>query len=200
MMHRNLDVILEQFASEVSPDDITPAQISLFISRYPEYEAEIMDFAVDFLMSKYPTEEEFLDENEKKQFLDKAVQTFRKFSETKPVDSFAFKGINLRVNELGMEWGEFKAKTGITKLIAFSLDQKLVEVKSIPTKVVKAVSDALNVPANALLNFLQSATPSPGSINFKSFSAPLNSEKVSFEKLVNDDLSLSESEKEMLLR
>jgi hypothetical protein len=199
MIQRKLDVILEQFASEAT-SDVTPAQISLFISRYPEYEAEIMDFAVDILMSKHPTEETFLDEKEKKEFLDKAIQTFRQFSKPRPVDQIAFNGINLRVNELAMEWDEFKAKTGLTKFIALSLDQKLVEVKSIPAKVVKSLSDALHIPANALMTFLQNATLSTGSMNFKSFSAPLNSEKVSFEKLVNDDLSLSESEKEMLLR
>lgn len=192
----NKELVLEEFASKFAEND-SQQTIAHYMRTYPEYAQDILEYAGALMMSKHSNEEPFQSEQEREAFVSRARETFRKFSMEAPEESF--NGIKTRINELGMEWEDFQSKTGLTKSIVLYMDQKMVDVATIPSKVLKSVSETISVPTLLLRNFFYGGMTPTAAANFKSSSAPIAKEKISFEKAVMDDSELSNDQKNNLL-
>jgi hypothetical protein len=150
------------------------------------------------LSRKYPAKDPFESEEEREQLLKSALEIYRNAVEQSQEDSFT--GIKSKLRELKIDPETFKQSTGLTSFLILNLDQKLVDVTSIPSRILKLISDTLSVPSYALRNYLYSGLPSHGAANFKSFTAPTAAAKKSFEEIVREDVSLTDEEKSKLIR
>ena len=195
-MHSLIDkeMVLEEFASCLLEDD-SPETVSLFMKKYPEYAEDILEYAVALVMNKHSSDEPFLNPEERSQFLSRATQIFRQVTRSK---TQALKSLSQRVEEVGLGFDQFKEKTGISRFILLNLDQKVVEVSSIPSKVLKSIEEILTIPQDVLNNYLSGVTPTQG-MNYKASAAPISTNKTSFEEILRQDSSLSEQDRLKLM-
>jgi hypothetical protein len=189
------ELILEEFALAVSEND-SHETVKRFMKRYPEYAEDIMDYAVALLISKHAPAEAFLDEQEHDDFLKQAQNIFSKTSSPSAVE---ISSLDSKLHELNIGIEEFRKKTGLTRFVLHNLDQKLVDVSSIPPKVVRKLSEALKVSADSLNQYLSGGFRNAHSMNFKAFIAPTSSDRISFEEVLNQDPSLTDEERSKLL-
>jgi len=194
--YSNKELVLEEFANKFSEND-SKETISLFMKTYPEYAKDILEYAGSLLMNKYYSEEPFQNTKEREQFLSQARHAFRQA--TLPGNEEKFQGIGDKIRKSEIEWTDFQAKTGLNKSVVLNLDQRVVDVTTIPFKVLKSVSEALSVSTLSLRNFLYGGMGPAASANFKSSSAPTGLVKISFEQVIKTDCSLTDEEKERLL-
>jgi hypothetical protein len=197
-MNYSKDDALEELANSMLEDD-SAKTVSSFMKRYPEYADDILEYAVLLLSTnKYPMTDPFENEQEKSRFLHAANEVYlNTIDQSKTVP---FSGIRAKLKELEIDSEKFRAATGLTSFLVLNLDQKLVDVASIPSRILKSISETLSVPTYALRDYLHGGLPSQGIAHFKNSSAPISSVKKSFDVIVKEDVNLSEEEKLELIQ
>lgn len=196
-MHSPIDkeMALEEFARYALEDD-SPEAVSIFMKKYPEYSDDIVEYAVALLINKHSADEPFLNSEERVQFLKKATEIFQSKKQS-PMP--ALTSLLKRITEIGLNTDQFKAKTGLTQFILLNLDQKLVDVSSIPSKILDSISQTLSIPGEVLNSYL-AGKASPGqAMNYKAYTAPSSSDRISFEEVLRQDSSISEQERLKLM-
>ena len=195
-MHSPIDkeMVLEEFASHLLEAD-SPETVSLFMKKYPEYAEDILEYAVALVMNKHSSDEPFLNPEERSQFLTRATQIFRQVAGSK---TQTFNSLSQRISDVGLSFDQFKEKTGISRFILLNLDQKVVEVSSIPSKILKSIEEILSIPQDVLNNYLSGGTPAQA-MNYKASVAPIATNRTSFEEILRQDSSLSEQDRLKLM-
>lgn len=86
----------------------------------------------------------------------------------------------------------------LPRSIVAALRDRLVESLSIPDRLVIAISELIEVPQEALRQYLSQQPTTIGTVEFKAKQKPTNLDRVSFEKLI-EDTEMSEDERKSAL-
>ena len=196
-MHSPIDkeMAMEEFASQLLEDD-SPETVRVFMKRYPEYSEDILGYAVALLMNKHSTDEPFLNTEERANFIERATEVFRKATESKPTQ---FSSLLKRVTQIGLNADQFKEKTGVSSFVLLNLDQKVVDVASIPSRILNSISETLAIPGDVLNNYISGGVSPGQAMNYKASAAPVSTKRIPFEEVLRQDTSLSEEERRKLM-
>lgn len=198
----SVEVVLDAFmASEPEPNGATLRE---WIRRYPDYERELTDFAVGWILmetlppdpnTKEPDEEalagrgtvliEGLLAEEDKQRVEQ---------EQRP-----FVGLLNEARDLGLTMHELAHVTGLSPALVAKLDQRLIRFTTLPKEVLRDVARAVRRTAEEVANYLSLEPALPPGLEYKAEDAPAVPEQQDFFDAVREDRGLDEERRRRLL-
>ena len=145
-----LDDVLEEMASAAAPPDAR--QLRAWVERYPQFRAEIVDFATAWIeMEAVPASEAAQDEVEI--VVNRALSRVRELRSegAKPA---AIGNLAAEIQAAG-GFDAFQRAAGIDRSMLTCLEKRLIRPATIPARMVAAVAQALGRDAAAVRGYLR---------------------------------------------
>jgi hypothetical protein len=186
------DVINAYVATETSP---THSALKKWISEYPEYEKELIDFSVSWsLMNEMPptSNAETVDETtlilRGMSIVENRLHAMRNQTNKRKVDSLLKEG-----KRLGLSINDIAADCELSPAIVKKLEQRLIDYKSIPSLVIERLASEIQTTFPAVFAYLRQPMSLSRNARYRSRAAPkLESKRQDFFDAVKTDRTLDE--------
>lgn len=172
-----------------------------WIKRYPEYEREIIDFTVDWLMSEYVApalgeeDPELTEEG-----LQRHRAVIREIVNRQTTAQAGIEGLLAEAKVRGISRKQLADAVRLTIPLIDKLDQRLIRYSSIPRGIVEAVAQVLGRQVDVVAQYLQGAPLLPAGASYRADEAPSLPEAQDFSQAVQSDRTLSPERKRELLK
>ena len=200
---KTLDQILFEFLTE----NETPTRDVLtdWIQRYPQYQKELIDLAVDWFELSLPlssntsikeaavivhqgvdfVQDKLLEEEMRRQVIPKTRKQFR---------GFVKEG-----RAIGLSLGELANRVGLTPALLAKIDRRMVRFTSLPLVLIQALAEAVNCNVLTSVHFLQLQPVISTNERFKSSQPPKIGEQANFFDEVRADPEMSDDQRKRWL-
>ena len=184
----SLDDVLAEIAA--SPAVPNAQQLRHWISQYPEFAAEIIDFATDWVEMESSEAASEATEEEVNSIVNRTMSRVQQLlDEAERSDSMQDLGAEIRA--AGHDLDSFQRAVGIDRSILTCLMERMVRPAGIPLPLVEALAQALNRSVEQVRTYL--ALPPQPSAAYRSRRQPV-SKQADFSKLV-EHAELSDTDK-----
>jgi transcriptional regulator with XRE-family HTH domain len=194
-------------ALQLSGETLTPEILEGWMSRYPQFEREIMNFAAfDAIISHSPDNPEntVISREASRRSLAKVKEIVaHAFAENSNVNAAAEEIISL--TEAGerqnLRFPQIAMRAGLSIPLLANLEQRFVRFASVPEEVINKLADVLKISARSIAAYLQMPPAMTMDANFKSQDQPqLPEAQADFFALVDADPMLTREQKRNLLK
>lgn len=191
-----LQRVLESYAAE-TPEGNDNETLKKWMSRYPEYANDLMDFAAERAhMSHLPDAES--DEGELERFLEHGRQKFRQLLNTSKKKPSEISSLIGSAEEAGLDRSAFAKAVGLSISLVIYLEKRRVRAASVPSKVINGIAAAIGASAEAVRAYLELPEMAAG-LNYKAEERPAEIGPKDFAEAVEQDQTLTPEEKKALL-
>lgn len=198
-----LDQVLFEFMTE--NENPTREALTEWIRRYPQYERELVDLAVDWfqmslpLPSGSPVEDEAAVVARGVNYVHQFLLEEEAHRQMLPKPSRPFLGFIKEAKTLHISLDQIAERVGLTPALLAAVDQRMMRYASLPAELVQGLVDVLgrDLPTGSL--YLQMQPAIPGRQRFKSDQTPQVSEQVDFFDEVRADPDLTEEQRQRWL-
>jgi hypothetical protein len=194
-----LDQIIESYSASAGG----PSYESMlaWISRYPEYEREIIDFTVDWFMAEQtaPALGE-ADEELTAETLQRHREIIQEIVSRHIATQVGIEGLLAEAKARGMSRKQLADAVRLTIPLIDKLDRRLIHYSSIPRAIIESLAQALSRQVDTVSQYLQGTPLLPAGASYKAEEAPSLPEVQDFSDAVQDDRTLSPERKRELMR
>ena len=188
-----LEDVLNEFAAELEDTGRSYALLKNWTARYPAYEQQLAELAVDEALLRYslPSSEELDDERLLQAGLDAAQGALERARQERPAVAPAqvgLPGLMVRAREVGLNIREVADRSQLSVTLVGLLDRRLVRFGSIQTQVASVVQ------------YLQQSPSFAPSASFRAEEAPTLPLTQDLSDAVRQDPTLDENHRAALLR
>lgn len=169
------ELILENILEEYSIESGTNNDLELlrqYMQKYPDFSAELMDFAASRSIMKRSPEPQITQAQES-EYLEigrKAISGFRNATEKKTSDSL--RSLTRAGMELGLSKQKLAGSLGISVSLLMYLEKKKLQARSIPGQLIRNIADTIHSTEDSVAAYLSSMPPAAGQVSYKSQSRP----------------------------
>lgn len=192
-----LDEVLEGYAIE-TPTGNDRQILQRWIKMYPQFAAELTDFAAARAIVKYAPEEEFSAEEESR-YSRIGLSNLRSFLNKKKAAQTALASLTDAAKEKGLNKQKFAAAAGISLSLLMYLEKKRLEFASIPKGLMNKLANVLETGEERIAAYLNQPPDLQTQASFKAALRPEEIKLKSFAEAVREDQTLSPEEKKKLL-
>ncbi|MEZ5306673.1 MAG: hypothetical protein R2684_05930 [Pyrinomonadaceae bacterium] len=192
----NLDEVIEGYAIE-TPSGNDPVVLDGWIKQYPQFEAELLEFAASRAVAQ-KTDYPELTIEEKRKAREISARILRNAGV--PELENELHGIVDRGNEIASNKMKLAADLGIGLSTLLAIDRRRVAFESIPTSFVERISTVLRVTKEAVINYLSQDRIIAPSASYKSTGRPDPNMTQDLETVLELDSEVSEEMKNRIMR
>ncbi|MCY4497245.1 MAG: hypothetical protein OXC14_08165 [Rhodospirillaceae bacterium] len=184
----SLDEVLTEIAALPAPPDAQ--QLRRWTSQHPEFTAEIVDFATDWVEMDAAEDVPEATQDEVNRIVNRTMSRVQQLlDEAERSDSMQDLGVEIKA--AGHDLDSFQRAVGIDRSILTCLMERMVKPAGIPLLLVQALAEALNRSVEQIRTYL--VLPPQPSAAYRSRSQPV-SNQADFSELV-EHAELSDSDK-----
>jgi hypothetical protein len=198
-----LDQVLFEFMTE--NENPTREALTEWVHRYPQYERELVDLAVDWFQMSLPLSSGSPVENEEA-VVARGVDYVHQFlleeeahRQMLPKTSRPFLGFIKEAKDLHISLDEFAERIGLTPALLAAIDQRMMRYASLPAELIQGLVDIVGMELPTGRLYLQTQQAISGAQRFKSDQTPQVSEQVDFFDEVRVDPDLTEEQRQRWL-
>ncbi len=169
-----------------------------WMENYPQFAADLMDFAAARAVVKFAPEEEFSAQDEKR-YQEFGLNNLRLFLSKTNNSQAVPESLTDLAKEKGLNKAKFAATLGVSLSLLMYLEKKRLEFSSIPQAVIKKISDVLETGEELVSAYLKQLPDLAGEASFKTTTRPEEVKLKSFPEAVREDQMLSAEGKKKLL-
>lgn len=194
----SLAEVLESYAIETQTgNDIRV--LRLWVANYPQFAAELMDFAAARAVARHSPDHEFSPEEEKRHQAS-GLTILRAALETKrPGEPPALPSLIGTAREKGLTRKSFAAALGLSVSLVQYLEKRRLEFATIPRMLVARIAGVLETGEELVAGYLDQPPVAATSASYKAAERPAGQPPKSFAEAVRTDQQLSDEEKRRLL-
>ncbi len=186
--------VLEEYAL-AAPQGFDQAIMQQMAEKYPQFAADLKDFAAARAVIKYAPEAE-MSANEDARFQQIGMENLRAvLSENKN----SLESLTDAAKAKGMNRSKFAAALGLSVSLVQYLEKRRLDFATIPQNVIAKVAQVLETGEELVANYLNQSAVSPVNASFKATERPEELKPKSFIEAVREDQQLSNEEKQRLL-
>ena len=176
-----IDVITAEYADQVRAGH--NPRIEDYVRRYPDYAAELLDFAVYFHAIGIHTE--LADGPPDATLSPAAQQAQAHIRERAPL-----RGLVVRGREVGYQPPQLAAAVGLTLALLAKLEARAIAVATIPPTLVRRLADTLRVAPEAVAAFLGATGPGAAGAFFYADTPPAQQQEPFLDAVRGSELPL----------
>lgn len=192
-----LATVLEEYAAS-TPDGNVASVLEDFVRRFPEYRAELVEFAAARAIARYLPEIEPGPEGEER---DRMLAAGRLRSVLGRIESAAPIGSLVGTAEkLGIGKQSFAKAAGLSLSLLIYLEKRRIEFATIPAEIVSRLASILQTGAESVAEYLRTPPDAVPQANYKTSGMPGRVVAKSFAEAVREDQTLTAEQKTELLR
>ncbi len=198
MNETKLQDVLEEYAiAEPSENNLTT--LLLMTEKYPQFAAELQDFAAARALVKYAPEVE-LNAGEEARYQAIGLNNLRAVLSGKAVQvPTSLQSLTDVAKTKGLNRSKFAAALGLSVSLVQYLEKRRLEFASIPQAVIAKVAEVLETGEELVVNYLKLPPNLATNASFKASERPEEMQPKSFDEAVREDQTLSGEEKRKLL-
>ena len=198
MNETNLQDVLEEYAIS-EPTENNLATLQQMIEKYPQFAAELQDFAATRAVIRYAPEVE-LNAVEEARYQEIGLNNLRVVLSAKAVQPpTSLQSLTDAAKTKGLNRSKFAAALGLSVSLVQYLEKRRLEFASIPHAVIVKAAEVLDTGEELVANYLK-LPPNPATnASFKVSGRPEEMQSKSFDEAVREDQTLSGEEKRKLL-
>ena len=194
----NLQDVLEEYAIS-EPAENNLATLRQMIEKYPQFAAQLQDFAAARALIKYAPEEE-LNADEEARHRAIGLNNLRAVLSGKAVHApTSLESLTDAAKTKGLNRSKFAAALGLSVSLVQYLEKRRLEFASIPRTVIVKVAEVLETGEELVANYLRLPPNLMRNASFKTNERPEEMQPKSFAEAVREDQALSGEEKRKLL-
>ena len=194
----NLQDVLEEYAIS-EPAENNLATLRQMIEKYPQFAAQLQDFAAARALIKYAPEEE-LNADEEARHRAIGPNNLRAVLSGKAVHApTSLESLTDAAKTKGLNRSKFAAALGLSVSLVQYLEKRRLEFASIPRTVIVKVAEVLETGEELVANYLRLPPNLMRNASFKTNERPEEMQPKSFAEAVREDQALSGEEKRKLL-
>jgi transcriptional regulator with XRE-family HTH domain len=198
MNETNLQDVLEEYAI-AEPTGNNLATLRQMTEKYPQFAAELQDFAAARALVKYAPEEE-LNAGEEVRYREVGLNNLRAVLSGKAVQvPTSLQSLTDAAKTKGLNRSKFAAALGLSVSLVQYLEKRRLEFASIPQAVIAKVAEVLETGEELVVNYLKLPPNLVTNASFKANERPEEMQPKSFDEAVREDQTLSGEEKRKLL-
>lgn len=197
MIDMSLADVLEAYAVE-TPTGNDQQVLQKWMKKYPQYSAELMDFAAARAVVLYAPEEEISAEEEAR-YREVGLKNFQAFLSNSAAPQTVLSSLTASAAEKGLNKAKFAAAVGVSLSLLMYLEKKRLEFSTIPKAVVRKISDVIEAGEQQVAAYLSTPPEMQPQASFKTAIRPKEVKLKSFAEAVREDQILSPEEKKNLL-
>lgn len=194
--------VLESYAYETPESVDRQAVLERYIKEFPQFTNELKSFAIERDLLKF-SHLENISEAEKEEHRKASRETLRSFLERKGstvAEEPEIKSLNLLAKSKGIKKIDLARRLGISISLLIYLEKRRLQLETIPQKFIKRIAEVLEQTENAIQAYLGQRADFATDASFKTEDRPQDIEQKSFTEAVRQDQTLSEKEKQELLK
>jgi hypothetical protein len=172
-----------------------------WISRYPQYEQELVDFTVHWSAVREAPALELRPEEARRE-AGLHMPTVRRLIEkySAPVEAAPLEGLVAEARARGLSPKALAEKAGLSLALVTKLDRRLLSFATIPQQVLSILANTLGREVEAVARYLQGgALMAPATVRYRADKAPALPGQQDFREAVQTDRTLTEEQKATLL-
>ncbi len=198
MNETNLQDVLEEYAiSEPTGNNL--ATLQQMVEKYPQFAAELQDFAAARAVVRYAPELE-LNALEEARYQEIGLNNLRAVLSAKAVNPLtSLQSLTDTAKTKGLNRSKFAAALGLSVSLVQYLEKRRLEFASIPHAVIVKVAEVLETGEELVANYLKLPPNLATNASFKVSGRPEEMQSKSFDEAVREDQTLSGEEKRKLL-
>ncbi len=186
--------VLEEYAL-AAPHGFDQETLKQMCDKYPQFAADLKDFAAARAVIKYAPEVEISAADEAR-FQQIGMENLRTvLSES----NNSLESLTDAAKAKGLNRSKFAAALGLSVSLVQYLEKRRLEFASIPQNVVAKIAEVLETGEELVANYLNQTAVSSASASFKTETRPEELKPKSFAEAVREDQQLSNEEKQRLL-
>ncbi|MCY7348142.1 MAG: hypothetical protein LH614_18270 [Pyrinomonadaceae bacterium] len=194
MNELNLTDALEEYAL-AAPHGFGGQILRQMAEKYPQFAADLQDFAVACAVVKYAPETEISTEDEAR-YRQIGKENLRAvLSES----SASLESLTDAAKAKGLNRSKFANALGLSVSLVQYLEKRRLDFATIPQNVIAKVAEVLETGENLVANYLSQSPVSAANMSFKATTRPEELKPKSFAEAVREDQQLSNEEKRRLL-
>jgi transcriptional regulator with XRE-family HTH domain len=205
MSNKEVKMELSDVLDEIllSDEELSSANISKWMKEYPQFEADIMEFAAFQAIDKHVSDPEELvatDREVSAQRLElvKGIVRSAVMENQESIESIA--SLAVQAKKKGLKFSQLARKVGLSLPLMANLEQRFVSFASIPEDIFNNLANVLEVSAESIRNYLQLPPEMTTQASFKAKDKPEKPGQEDFFKLVERDRGLTPEQKDNLLK
>ncbi|MDQ3748722.1 MAG: hypothetical protein M3367_06895 [Acidobacteriota bacterium] len=198
MNETNLPEILEAYAL-AAPEENNQQTLREWMDKYPQFAADLMDFAAARAIVRYSPEPEIAaaDESRYKEF---GLNNLREIlSGSAEKNETAIASLTELAKAKGLNKLKFAAALDVSLSLVMYLENKRLEFASIPRAVIGKIAQVLETGEDLIASYLNQPPDLATGASYKTETRPDNIKPKSFTEAVCEDQQLSAEQKKKLL-
>lgn len=194
-----LDDVLHEIllAAETAENPFSPVELRRWTTRFPQFEREIAEFFVTEIELEALPERELSPAFEEKFAVRSSEILATILKPNRP--AAPIKSLKDAAAARNLRFSDLVRQTGMSSQLLTSLEQRSVIAASIPAKVIKKISEVLQISAESLTAYFAQPQQFLTGTSYKAADQPILSEQKDFADLVAADLQLTAEQKQELL-
>lgn len=200
MSEPNLEEVLEDYAAATSSGNNLKI-LRLLTEKYPQFAADLADFAAARAVVKFAPDEE-LSADEEKRFRESGLKNLREIlgandSITAPQN--ALQSLTDTAKEKGLSRKSFAVALGLSVSLVMYLEKRRLAFASIPKNLLRKISEVLETSEDLIASYLNQPPDLSTGASFKTNTRPEDLQPKTFVEAVREDQKLSIEDKRKLL-
>jgi transcriptional regulator with XRE-family HTH domain len=194
----NLQDVLEEYAIKAGSEN-DPQILRRMIAKYPQYSAELKDFAAARAVLRFAPEEELSTEEEAR-FAKIGLQNLRAVLSKKEISTDVLQSLTDAAKEKGLNKKSFAAALGLSVSLVQYLEKRRLDFASIPKNLIAKVAQTLETGEEIVSAYLNQPPDFATQASFKTTTRAEEMPPKNFAEAVREDQTLSAEEKLKLLK
>ncbi len=197
MNEMNLTDVLEEYAA-AAPSGNDSVILRRMTKEYPQFSAELEDFAAARAVVRFAPEAE-ISASEEARYQEIGLQNLRAVLSEAATHQSALQSLTDAAKAKGMNRSRFASNLGLSVSLVQYLEKRRLDFASIPKAVISKIAEVLGTGEESIAHYLnQSLTPATDA-SFKTNERPEELQPKSFAEAVREDQFLSAQDKQTLL-
>ncbi len=197
MSETNLVDVLEEYAM-AAPEGNDGQVLRSIIEKYPQFGAELEDFAAARAIVRYAPDPEF-SATEEARYQEIGLNNLRKVLSGKATQQPALQSLTDTAKAKGLNRSKFAAALGLSVSLVQYIEKRRLDFASIPKAIVAKIAEVLDTGEELVANYLKLPPNLATNASFKVSGRPEEMQSKSFDEAVREDQTLSGEEKRKLL-
>ena len=194
MNEPNLTDVLEEYAL-AAPTEFDQQILRQMTEKYPQFAAELKDFAAARAVVKYAPEQE-ISASDEARYRQIGMENLRTIL-SENADSL--ESLTGAAKAKGLNRSNFADALGLSVSLVQYLEKRRLDFATIPKNVIAKIAEVLETGESLVANYLSQSAVSPANASFKATERPEERQPKSFAEAVREDQQLSAEEKRRLL-
>ncbi len=200
MNETNLADILEIYAI-ATPEGNDLEILRRLTEKYPQFAADLSDFAAARAIVKFAPDEE-LSADEEKRFRESGLKNLREIlgaGDSIAAPQNALQSLTDTAKEKGLSRKSFAAALGLSVSLVMYLEKRRLAFASIPKNLLGKISEVLETSEDLIASYLNQPQDLATGASFKTNTRPEDLQPKNFAEAVREDQKLSKEDKRNLL-